>query len=247
MENKKLRPGWEDRRKDKTKKELIQELREGKDEELLQEYNEIEQSDKRKKFLAALAVAGAGIGISLAATGAKGKDSEIPETEHQTQIETEAETETETVENEETYDYIKGILQEYNEKNPEIEITMEDVGIVKRNTTQYVFEEDGIYKENYKYTNGNPWIEETKTRDLYTLLDKQNQKIISSIGDINYELTYIEAQEIRDPNNIPYYGDASEMVSIEQDELEEVKEECQHLFEKRVKEIEEAKKRDEGR
>ena len=196
----------------------------------------------RNKFIAGLAIAGVGAAVALSG-GDKEKPIE-PQTQHETEMETEiAETETEAKD----YSLIEDILKEYNEKNPEIEITMDDVGILKEEYSQYVFEEDGIYKENYRTTNGNKLIDVNSAQDIYTLLDKQNQKVICAVGNIEFELSYVEVQETRPGDNIPYYGDAEEMVWVEQEDLEQLQQECEELLQEKIQEQEEKEQEDDAR
>ena len=198
-----------------------------------------EEKASRNKFIAALTAAGLAISIGGAACEDERKTTE-PEVQHETEMETQA---TEIRE----YSLIEDILKEYNEKNPEIEISMDEVGILKEAYSQYVYEEEGIYKENCRDTNGNPLIDEDEAQGIYTLLDKQNQKVICAVGNIKYELSYVEVQEIRTSSNTPYYGDAEEMVWVEQDNLAQLREECEELLQEKIQEQKEQEKEDEER
>lgn len=228
-------------------RETGRKLREGWEEDLkarIQEERQRKQNTKRNTFIAGIVAAA---GITAVGTGVVikgGNDEPIlpkeePKIESETQT-TEAETEVET------YDLIESVLEEYKRRNPEIDISIDTVGIMKENTSKYVFEENGIYKENYKATNGNSWLDETRAKDIYTLLDKENQKVITALGDINFDLSYVEVQETRDPNNIPYYGNAEEMIELHPEDLVEFQEECENLLQERIEEKRQEKE-DDGR
>lgn len=133
------------------------------------------------------------------------------------------------------------ILEEYNEKY-DTELSKDDISYIKSNPQFLGLTNDGTYIQDYKE---NTPVDEYTTdgiKDIYVMINNNDNTIITSLGKVDGEITNIDTKVIMDNEKNEYFESDKKIDLTEnksQEQIEKIYDTLENQYEKEIKESEE--------
>lgn len=132
---------------------------------------------------------------------------------------------------------INEIIEEYNEKY-NMELTENDISYIK-SKPQFLGINNGTYIQDYKQ---NTQVEEyikDNIKEVYVMVNNQNDSIISSLGIVDKQITNIDTKVVMDQNKKEYFESSNKIDFTKDKNEEEIKQIYNAIENQYEKEIEE--------
>lgn len=164
------------------------------------------------------------------------KDNEINTFKDEMKVnlnETQQENKTEQIE----YDKkIMEILDEYNSKW-ETELTLEDITYFRNRNVEFLFvDSNGKYIYDYKQETPAEECIEKGIGDIYSVINKNSNEIIASVGRINGEIENIDSKVVMDYDRKEYFQ-SDKKIDLTENKKEEEKEEIYETLQKQCEKV----------
>lgn len=154
-------------------------------------------------------------------------------------VDIDAITQEQNEENEVDYDKIMAeILDEYNEKY-DIELTEEDISYIKSNPQFLGITDDGTYIQDYKQNTPVQEYIDDGIKDIYVMINNNDNTIISSLGKVDGKITNIDTKVVMDGQRNEYFESDKKIDLTEdknQEEIEQIYETIENEYEKELEE-----------